>query len=67
MRDRLPSEADYLLVVFAFLRDRLKQPSERGGMSAEAMIIIAALVIVSLTVMGIVTAKIINKANEIDL
>ncbi|MDX3099986.1 hypothetical protein [Nonomuraea angiospora] len=54
----------------ALLMDRLERAHkdpEKGAMSAEAMIIIAALVLVAITVMGIVTAKIIDKANTINL
>jgi hypothetical protein len=45
---------------------RARREPEKGAMSAEAMIIIAALVLVAVTVMGIVTAKIISKANSIN-
>lgn len=63
-------EAAYWNSLRAFLCDRLervRQDPDKGAMSAEAMIIIAALALVALTVMGIVTAKIIEKANSIDL
>lgn len=66
----LPPEAAYWLTLMRVLHDRLekaRQNPDRGGMSAEAMIIIAALVLVAITVMGIVTAKIVAKAGEIDL
>ena len=70
MRSFLPPQADYCLAVLAFARDRLESVrarGDKGAMSAEAMIIIAALALVAVTVMGIVTAKIISKANEIKL
>ena len=66
----LPPEAAYWKAVTALFLDRLKlarSDPEKGAMSAEAMIIIAALVLVAVTVMGIVTAKIIDKANTINL
>ncbi len=65
-----PPEAAYWLALKRLLLDRLervRRNPDRGAMSAEAMIIIAALVLVALTVMGIVTAKIISKANSINL
>ncbi|NJP98001.1 hypothetical protein HCN51_52735 [Nonomuraea sp. FMUSA5-5] len=65
----LPPEAAYWKAVTALLLDRLERARaepERGAMSAEAMIIIAALVLVAVTVMGVVTAKILAKANSID-
>lgn len=61
---------DYWLALHALLQgrlDRARADPEKGAMSAEAMIIIAALALVALTVMGIVTAKIIEKANSIKL
>ncbi|WP_084965779.1 hypothetical protein [Thermoactinospora rubra] len=63
----LPPEIVYVMVVLKDRLQRARQASDRGSMSAEAMIIIAALVLVALAVMGIVTAKIISKANSIDL
>lgn len=63
-------EAAYWNSLRAFLRNRLdnaREDPEKGAMSAEAMIIIAALALVALTVMGIVTAKIVEKANSINL
>ncbi|MFG1705407.1 hypothetical protein ACFLIM_19635 [Nonomuraea sp. M3C6] len=66
----LPPETAYWKAVTALLRDRLeraRKDPEKGAMSAEAMIIIAALVLVAVTVMGIVTAKIVDKANTINL
>ncbi|MGW0809010.1 hypothetical protein [Nonomuraea sp. NPDC002799] len=69
MSKRLRPEAAYWRAVTALLLDRLeraRRDSEKGAMSAEAMIIIAALVLAAVTVMGIVTAKIISKANSID-
>ncbi|MEQ4720949.1 hypothetical protein [Nonomuraea sp. B19D2] len=66
----LPLEAAYWKATIALLLDRLehaRKDPEKGAMSAEAMIIIAALVLVAITVMGIVTAKIIDKANSIKL
>ncbi|MFC5828627.1 hypothetical protein [Nonomuraea insulae] len=65
----LPPQAAYWQAVRALLLDRLERARadpEKGAMSAEAMIIIAALVLVAVTVMGIVTAKIVDKANTID-
>lgn len=70
MSPLLPPEAAYWLALKRLLLDRLervRRNTDRGAMSAEAMIIIAALVLVALTVMGIVTAKIISKANSINL
>ncbi|WP_182884212.1 hypothetical protein [Microbispora sp. H10885] len=70
MSPLLPPEAAYWLAVRKLLLDRLERAREhpdKGAMSAEAMIIIAALVLVAITVMGIVTAKIISKANSINL
>jgi hypothetical protein len=66
----LPPETAYWTFATRFLKDRLehaRRDPERGAMSAEAMIIIAGLVLVAVTVMGIVTAKIIEKANSINL
>lgn len=66
----LPPEAAGWLALKRLLRDRfdrLREDPEKGAMSAEAMIIIAALVLVAIAVMGIVTAKIIDKANSINL
>ncbi|MFE3452487.1 hypothetical protein ACFXJ8_26550 [Nonomuraea sp. NPDC059194] len=54
----------------AFLQSRLdhaRRNPDKGSMSAEMMIIIAAIVVVAIAVMGIVAAKIIAKANSIDL
>ncbi|MEU1389970.1 MULTISPECIES: hypothetical protein [unclassified Nonomuraea] len=65
----LPPQAAYWTALASLLKDRLqraRREPEKGAMSAEAMIIIAALVLVAVTVMGIVTAKIIDKANSID-
>ncbi|GAA3120129.1 hypothetical protein GCM10010466_08690 [Planomonospora alba] len=70
MRKHLPPEAAYWTARVDLLRDRLarlREDPERGAMSAETMIIIAALALVALTVMGIVTAKIVEKANQISL
>ncbi|WP_433498867.1 hypothetical protein ACQP1K_00415 [Sphaerimonospora sp. CA-214678] len=70
MSKLLPPEIASWLALNGLLRNRLEQlrkDSEKGAMSAEAMIIIAALVLVAITVMGIVTAKIIDKANSIKL
>ncbi|GAA3624295.1 hypothetical protein GCM10022419_132370 [Nonomuraea rosea] len=70
MSKLLPPEAAYWKAVTALLLDRFeraREDPEKGAMSAEAMIIIAALVLVAVTVMGIVTAKIIEKANSINL
>ncbi|MEW9532864.1 hypothetical protein [Microbispora sp. NPDC049125] len=70
MSPLLPQEAAYCLALRKLLQDRLERARrhrDRGAMSAEAMIIIAALVLVAVTVMGIVTAKIISKANSINL
>ncbi|MGW4958269.1 hypothetical protein ACWEPL_13680 [Nonomuraea sp. NPDC004186] len=64
----LPNEAaTYWKALFLDRLDRARKDPEKGAMSAEAMIIIAALVLVAITVMGIVTAKIIDKANTINL
>jgi hypothetical protein len=66
----LPPETAYWTLVMRLLKDRLdhaRRDPEKGSMSAEAMIIIAALVLVAVTVMGIVTAKIIEKAKTINL
>ncbi|MEV4170176.1 hypothetical protein [Nonomuraea sp. NPDC049709] len=70
MAKLLPPEAAYWKAIAELLLDRLqraRQEPEKGAMSAEAMIIIAALTLVAITVMGIVTAKIIDKANSINL
>ncbi|RBQ21189.1 hypothetical protein DP939_00150 [Spongiactinospora rosea] len=68
MRDRLPPETGYWVALIERLHARLRdQPPEKGGMSAEMMVIVAALVVVAITVMAIVSAKIINKANSINL
>ncbi|MFC5829524.1 hypothetical protein [Nonomuraea insulae] len=70
MSKLLPPEAAYYKAVTALFLDRLeriRKDPEKGAMSAEAMIIIAALVLVAVTVMGIVTAKIIDKAKSINL
>ncbi|MFC0860944.1 hypothetical protein ACFHYQ_01410 [Sphaerimonospora cavernae] len=70
MSKLLPPEVAPWLALSGLLRNRLDQlrkDPEKGAMSAEAMIIIAALVLVAITVMGIVTAKIIDKANSIKL
>ncbi|MEV7006645.1 hypothetical protein [Streptosporangium sp. NPDC051022] len=66
----LPPEAAYWSAVIDFLRarhERLREDPDKGAMSAEAMIIIAALALVAITAMGVVTAKIIEKANQIKL
>jgi hypothetical protein len=66
----LPPESAYWKAITGVFLDRLRrarQEPEKGAMSAEAMIIIAALVLVAITVMAIVTAKIIDKANSINL
>ncbi|MBN6050738.1 hypothetical protein JYK22_02235, partial [Nonomuraea sp. RK-328] len=63
-------ESAYWNSLRAFLRNRLeiaRNDPDKGAMSAEAMIIIAALALVALTVMGIVTAKIVEKANSVNL
>ncbi len=66
----LPPEAAYWKAMTELFRDRLERARtdpEKGAMSAEAMIIIAALALVAITVMGIVTAKIVEKANTVNL
>jgi hypothetical protein len=68
MRHHLGSEPAYWLALTDALRDRwrrARQSADKGGMSAEAVIIIAALTLVAVTAMGIITAKIIQKANGI--
>jgi hypothetical protein len=63
----LPPEAAFVVRYFQNRLEYARRNPEKGAMSAEAMIIIAALVLVAVTVMGIVTAKIIDKANSISL
>ncbi|MFI9846685.1 hypothetical protein ACIHFD_57360 [Nonomuraea sp. NPDC051941] len=64
----LPTEAaTYWKALLLDRLERARKDPEKGAMSAEAMIIIAALALVAITVMGIVTAKIIDKANTINL
>ena len=66
----MPPQIGYWLAVLTFARGRLENArarGDKGAMSAEAMIIIAALALVAVTAMGIVTAKIVSKANEIKL
>ncbi|MFI6326526.1 hypothetical protein ACIBG8_54020 [Nonomuraea sp. NPDC050556] len=58
---------DYWLALLRHRLDQARKVTDKGAMSAEAMIIIAALALVAVTVMGIVTAKIIEKANSINL
>ncbi|MEV5896707.1 hypothetical protein [Nonomuraea fuscirosea] len=66
----LPPAAAYWKAATELFLDRLERARtdpEKGAMSAEAMIIIAALALVAITVMGIVTAKIVEKANTVNL
>lgn len=69
MRRFLPPEAAYWVAFMDVLRDRVEHAKKHpeAGMSAELMVLIAALVMVAITVMAIVTAKIVEKANSIKL
>jgi hypothetical protein len=70
VRTPLPPHTEYWLsaLISAGTRWRIaRSKGDKGAMSAEAMIIIAALTLVAVTVMGIVGAKIISKANQVNL
>lgn len=55
--------------LMAMIRDRLEHARQKpdAGFSAEMMVLIGALVLVAITVMAIITAKIVEKANSINL
>lgn len=64
----LPPEAAFWAAFTNLQRDRLRrmrEESEKGAMSPEMLIIIAGLVLVAVTVMGIVSAKIIAEAEKL--
>ena len=66
----LPPEVGYLLARSSLaLRPprRHRERDDNGAMSAEAMIIIGILVATAVTALGIIAAKVIAKANSINL
>jgi hypothetical protein len=58
--------ACYLMTKWAQLRDRCRRLPD-GGYSTEAIAVIATLSVLALTVVGIIAAKVIAKANSVDL
>ncbi|GAA5121009.1 hypothetical protein [Haloechinothrix salitolerans] len=56
----------YLTVIVATVRARISQiRADEGGYSTEFVLITALVVAAALTVLGIITAAITQKANEI--
>ena len=55
--------------LMALIRDRLEHARKNpdAGFSAEMMVLIGALVLVAIAAMAIITAKIVEKANSINL
>jgi hypothetical protein len=59
----------YLLTRLDHLRARLatQRHDEVGAVTVEAVLLISLMVVLALTVVGIIAAKVIAKANSIDL
>jgi hypothetical protein len=58
--------ACYLMTQWAQLRDRCRRLPD-AGYSTEATAVIATLSLLALSVVGIIAAKVIAKANAVDL
>lgn len=56
----------YLTTAWTWLRQRQHQLRD-DGYSTEAIAVIALLAVLALSVIGIITAKVIAKANSVDL
>lgn len=56
----------YLTTAWTWLRQRQQQLRD-DGYSTEAIAVIALLAVLALSVIGIITAKVIAKANSVDL